>query len=195
MADFTNNKNATKDDNEDKKDLMAPFSAIQILPKDSDEEKDGNMPKNAAQAMMVFLQTNINNGENASKCGTCLSNLLKIFEKGPDGNKKVSIGLGCLCWNCGHCGLPANTSEFPADKVDGKMPPFAKCKGCGRNDETNFLQIKQPDGSILPFIEQQMMTEEADAVPSFAPDFTAETAPEGVSKADVASALGKDTPK
>jgi hypothetical protein len=122
------------------------------------------MPPSAAQAMMVFMNTNINNGENASKCAYCLNRTLKLFADGPNGNQKVSVGQGIICWNCGTCALPANMSEFPASKNDGLMPPFAKCAGCGECEETNFLEIRQPDGTVVPFIEMVLTTEEPSTV-------------------------------
>ena len=169
-------------------EIPGQFAAFQILPKDAEEESDANMPKTAAHAMMVFLNTGINNGANAQKCGQALSTVLKTFEAGPDGNRKVNVGTGILCWNCGHCGLPKNMSDFPADKTDGKMPPLAVCNSCGRNDETNFLHIKQPDGSALPWIDFATMGE-GDATPTFAPDFVASTAAPGVNAAAAAQGL------
>lgn len=143
-------------------EIPAAFSAFHILPKDEVERADTNMPASVAQAMMVFLSTNINNGENAQKCGHCVSAALKLFASGPNGNQKVSIGRACLCWNCGTCALPANLDDFPADKTDGNMPPFARCAGCGESEETNFIEIKQPDGTVVPFIQFEMQTGPAD---------------------------------
>ena len=52
---------------DNKIEIPAAFSAFKILPKDAEEESDGNMPKDAGRAMMVFLSTGINNGLNAQK--------------------------------------------------------------------------------------------------------------------------------
>jgi len=146
-------------------EIPAAFTAFQILPKDEAEAADANMPSTVAQAMMVFLNTNINNGENAEKCRHCVGAALKLFAAGPNGNQKVSIGQACLCWNCGTCALPANAEDFPASKTDGLMPPLAKCAGCGESEETNFIVIKQPDGTVVPFIQTVIAAEEPPADP------------------------------
>lgn len=161
MAEFAKGGEKSGEDTDGgKTQIPAAFTAFKIMPKDKEEEADKNMPATCAHAMMVFLQTQINGGSNALKCYDCISEVLKIFTAGPDGNKKVSIGQGILCWNCGQVGLPSNASAFPADKVDGKMPPMAQCSGCGRDDETNFVQICQPDGTIVPWIQQVVIAEE-----------------------------------
>ena len=167
--------------NNGKIEIPAAFTAFKILPKDAVEESDGNMPKDAARAMMVFLSTGINNGTNAQKCSNAISTALKIFQAGPDGNKKVSVGHAILCWNCGNCGLPKNTTDFPASKTDGKMPPMAICSDCGGCDETNFLRIIQPDGSVVPWIEQCIVVGD-DSTPTFASSLST-SATEVVAKA------------
>ena len=134
-------------------EIPAAFTAFHILPKDEGEFADGRMPKDLAHAMMVFLSTNINDGENGRKCYQCVNSCLKLFAQGPSGNQKVSVGQAILCWNCGTAGLPKNVEDFPPTKVDGKMPPYAICVGCSESEETNFIEIRQPDGTVVPFIE------------------------------------------
>jgi hypothetical protein len=137
-------------------EIPGSYTAFHILPKDEAESGDERMPKTVAHAMMVFLSTNINNGENGRTCNQCMSSCLKIFAAGPNGNQKISVGQAILCWNCGHVGIPANTDDFPPTKTDGLMPPFAKCSACGETEQTNFVEIRQPDGTVIPFIEMAL---------------------------------------
>ena len=105
------------------------------------------MPKNIAEAIALFRS--VNQTSNAEKVGDSMERYLKLLANGPDGKTKVSIGKGCICWSCGYLGLPAN-----ADAAEGDTFVAAKCRVCGLDNDTNYVQGTQPDGTTIPFIEQ-----------------------------------------
>ena len=52
-----------------------------------------------------------------------------------------------MCWECGHVGLPRNR-ERCAEGAD------AQCGGCGGDAQTNMVKVAQPDGTVVPWIEE-----------------------------------------
>ena len=46
-----------------------------------------------------------------------------------------------------------NTNGVP-DTLFKRMPPMAICDNCGGPDMTNWIIPKQPDGSVIPWIQR-----------------------------------------
>lgn len=63
-----------------------------------------------------------------------------INTRGPDGRTTLSMGRGCVCWACGHAGLPLNADK--CDKV--KTTPKPLCGNCGSDAQTNFARPTKP---------------------------------------------------
>ena len=150
-------------------EIPSAFRAFCIEPKDEEEERDQAMPRECAHAMFVFMKSGINAGENAKRCMQCINQALEMLVAGPDGQAKLNIGQACICWGCGHVGIPknyddllkiaattkTNTNGIP-DTLFKRMPPMAICNNCGGPDMTNWVIPKQPDGSIIPWIQRVM---------------------------------------
>ena len=74
---------------------------------------------------------------------------LATFEAGPDGKSAQRLGRACVCWGCGHAGLPRNAAE-----CSEKGPtPKGVCGRCGGDGQTNFLSCVTKDGRTMPWIE------------------------------------------
>ena len=150
-------------------EINGAFQAFKIEPKNENEvehQKQG-MPKDCAYAMAAMLHNN--HVEVAKRCSQCLSETLEILAAGPDGQSKLNIGQAILCWDCGKVGIPKNYDEIlkaktgdngdrdssaPPSAMFSKMPPFAKCDNCGKDQTTNWVVPMQPDGSVLPWIQR-----------------------------------------
>jgi len=130
--------------------IPAAYASFHVLPNASDDPSDERMPKNLAQACLLFHQTN--NDKCLDRLHEDMGRLLSILAKGPDGKTKISIGKGCICWSCGFVGLPSNAQEV--ETTSGFIA--ATCKLCSLNDDTNFIEGRQPDGSAIPFIEADL---------------------------------------
>ena len=139
------------------------FTAFTIAPKDEEEKKDERMPRECAHAMFVFVKSGINNHDNARRCKQCISETLEMLQQGPDGATKLNIGQAVICWGCGHVGIPTNyddilrtvgKSEDQPVQMFESMPPLAICEHCSGENMTNWVIPKQPDGSILPWIQR-----------------------------------------
>jgi hypothetical protein len=83
---------------------------------------------------------------------------LGILSAGPDGKSKISVGKAVICWSCGYCGIPSNIDELTdKSKSDESVANMsAKCTGCGDDHETNYVQLIQPDGSVIPWIDSDV---------------------------------------
>ena len=79
----------------------------------------------------------------------CTTRALELLELGPDGRSSQLIGRACVCWACGHVGLPANAANC---SMKGPTPA-GECYQCGGADQTNFVRIVRADGSACPWIE------------------------------------------
>ena len=44
--------------------------------------------------------------------------LLEVLALGPTGRDKQRLGRGCVCWGCGHAGLPRNADAVSAKVAD-----------------------------------------------------------------------------
>lgn len=71
-----------------------------------------------------------------------------ILSLGPDGTKSQSLGTAAVCWGCGYVGLPKNP--------DAGENAIAQCSGCGSNEQTNYVKVKQPQGTVIPWMENKV---------------------------------------
>lgn len=116
------------------------------LERKRDETDDANFPPNLHAA--CELLSRVGAAGQLQQCMQCINAYLKILQQGPDGKTTQSMGRACICWNCGHVGLPFNAakcgegSEVPGD-----------CKMCRNTEQTNFVRVAKPDGTIIPWIE------------------------------------------
>ena len=44
--------------------------------------------------------------------------LLEVLALGPTGRDKQRLGRGCVCWGCGHAGLPRHADAVSATVAD-----------------------------------------------------------------------------
>lgn len=131
----------------EKLNVPETFAVFKLIARDEEEENDPNRPHNIAEAIAVFFSAG--HQASAEKCHECVTRMLSLLQRGPDGKSKFSIGEAVLCWNCGHTGIPANASTLTSS-VDHK---HGVCKKCGDNEQTNFVRGFQPGGSQIPWIE------------------------------------------
>lgn len=125
-----------------------------MVPSSAAEGQEANFPRNLHNAAELFLRAGL--AQNARRCiQRCLA-LLEVLKEGPDGKRSHSMGRGAVCWQCGHCGLPANAAE--CSETDIKPAP--KCGACKSDAQTNFIKVVAEDGSVCPWIE---LKEDADA--------------------------------
>ena len=79
-----------------------------------------------------------------SACLTCLTCVIC---------RMSYAGNGCICFECGHVGLPRNNDEACAAKGDASSPSpdfgFV-CKKCLTSNSVNLVLGMQRDGSVLP---------------------------------------------
>ena len=75
---------------------------------------------------------------------------VRALEAGPDGKSAQRLGRACICWACGHVGLPRNAAR--CSEV-GPLPAGV-CGSCGEDGQSNFVQAVSSDGCKLPWIER-----------------------------------------
>ena len=88
----------------------------------------------------------------AKRIKQCTDAFLELVRKGPDGTSSQSMGRAAVCWQCGYVGLPKNAD------AGGRSDAVAQCGGCGCDDQTNYVKCKQPDGSVVPWMENKVRT-------------------------------------
>mmetsp|Transcript_9993 Transcript_9993/g.25497 ORF Transcript_9993/g.25497 Transcript_9993/m.25497 type:complete len:270 (-) Transcript_9993:1473-2282(-) len=111
--------------------LRAAF--VQVEPNPG-EESDANFPRNLHNAAELFLRAGLL--PNAQRLHAAVSKLFTLLEQGPDGRTTHTVGRACVCWGCGHVGLPAN-----ADSCSERGPtPTGICRQCGGSEQTNFVR-------------------------------------------------------
>eukprot|EP00980_Cylindrotheca_fusiformis_P030240 scaffold24593_cov176-Cylindrotheca_fusiformis.AAC.3 len=128
-------------------EVSPKYATIGVIP-NGDEGKDANFPRNLHNAAELFLKLGM--VPNAVKLKDATDKLLKMYESEP--KTSVTLGKGCVCWSCGHCGIPRDYDE--SRKTPGP------CFKCSETNQINWVVIKSPDGSILPWIEASAMTAE-----------------------------------
>eukprot|EP00658_Telonema_sp_P-2_P017314 TRINITY_DN1670_c0_g1_i1.p2 TRINITY_DN1670_c0_g1~~TRINITY_DN1670_c0_g1_i1.p2 ORF type:complete len:148 (-),score=24.79 TRINITY_DN1670_c0_g1_i1:331-774(-) len=123
------------------------YANIKVEP-NAGEASDSNFPRNLHNAAELFLRVGL--VEHAQRLQTCTSALFQVLGEGPDGSATHAIGRACVCWGCGHVGLPANRAECS----DAGASPAGKCGHCCSDEQTNFVRITQPGSTdVLPWIE------------------------------------------
>mmetsp|Transcript_8375 Transcript_8375/g.15768 ORF Transcript_8375/g.15768 Transcript_8375/m.15768 type:complete len:146 (+) Transcript_8375:171-608(+) len=134
--------------------IPAVYNSFQIKPKE-DEKNDANFPKTVSEAMVLFHR--VGKPEFAEELRNNMEAMLQVLQQGPDGKSQVAFGNGCICFECGHVGLPKNNDEASVAKGDSVSPPvdFAfACKKCITSSSVNLVLGMQPDGTVLPWIEK-----------------------------------------
>ena len=106
-----------------------------MVPSSAAEGQEANFPRNLHNAAELFLRAGL--AQNARRCIQRCSALLEVLKEGPDGKRSHSMGRGAVCWQCGHCGLPANAAE--CSETDIKPAP--KCGACKSDAQTNFIKV------------------------------------------------------
>ena len=119
----------------------------QVEPNDADEASSPNFPRNLHNAAELFSA--LGHGASARRLHECTTRVLQLLEVGPDGRSSQIIGRACICWACGHVGLPANAASC---SIKGPTPA-GECYACGGADQTNFVKVVRADGSACPWIE------------------------------------------
>eukprot|EP00966_Prymnesium_polylepis_P101437 2349328-Prymnesium_polylepis.1 len=85
----------------------------------------------------------------ARRLHQCTSRALDTLELGPDGRTSQRLGRACVCWECGHVGLPLNAAQCS----ERRPLPAGECAQCRSADQTNFVRVVRADGSACPWIE------------------------------------------
>ena len=123
-----------------------PCYATLIVFAAGNEASDPNFPKNLHMGMQLFGMHNML--PQARACKNSVDTYKKLLAAGPD-NSSVSMGTACICWDCGIVALPENSDDIGEDLSKG-VPFCSKCKLC---EQCNFVTVKQPDGSTVPWIQ------------------------------------------
>ena len=71
-----------------------------------------------------------------------------MYSDGPDGSVTHSMGRACVCWGCGHVGIPQNSAQVS----DQGCKPAGQCAQCKDDGQTNFVRVTNGDQS-MPWIE------------------------------------------
>ena len=120
------------------------LSSIAVVPK-ADEKGDANFPRNLHNAAELFLR--VGHVGSARKLNVACTKLFECYAQGP-GGLHMKMGNGCVCWACGHAGLPANAD---ADPTQGGASPV--CASCGEASQTNFVRFTGEGKKELPWVE------------------------------------------
>eukprot|EP00943_MAST-04B_sp_MAST-4B-sp1_P009845 g9845.t1 len=116
-------------------EIKPSFANIKVEPK-KEEENEVRFPRNLHNACELFVMTNQHGS--ALRCSSSINKYLDLLAANPDGTSKNNIGRACICWVCGHLGIPANANEMPESGYSNIMP---KCKQCNSSEQTNFIKI------------------------------------------------------
>jgi hypothetical protein len=128
-------------------EISSKYSSISVVP-NGDEGNDPNFPRNLHNAAELFLKLGM--VPNAGMLKNTTDKVLEMYEKDP--TTSVKLGQGCVCWQCGFCGIPKDYDE--SRKTPGP------CFNCNEKNQINWVAVKRPDGSNVPWIEASAMTEE-----------------------------------
>mmetsp|Transcript_16265 Transcript_16265/g.30699 ORF Transcript_16265/g.30699 Transcript_16265/m.30699 type:complete len:198 (-) Transcript_16265:146-739(-) len=146
-------------------------ASMLVIPK-SDEINDSNMPRNLHNAAELFLRAGMVDAARNVKEAT--SKLLDMYASDPDGKTNVNVGRACVCWSCGHCGVPkGNNNNKNSISDDVRKVPPGPCSKCGEKDQINWIKVYNPtENEIknkkknkkkkeeLPWIEAPELSEE-----------------------------------
>ncbi len=136
------------------------YRCFKVVKNQSDPPADyARMPKDLCDAVALFTMT----GQSAcaEKCRSCVDSILEILQRGPEGNKNVNIGSACVCWRCGFVGIPKNAADIGLQTTEvSTSASLCVCSACGEFEDTNPVCGKQPDGTVIPWIEHSQRAEE-----------------------------------
>ena len=125
-------------------EVSPKYATIQIQPNGT-EGQDANFPRNLHNAVELFLKCGL--VPNAVRLKECTDKLLDIYSKDP--TKSIKVGRACICWKCGHCGIPKDSEK-------------QVCLHCQESNQVNWVRVLHPNGDQqeLPWIERADLTEE-----------------------------------
>ena len=124
----------------------ARFATFKIDHNDESERRAANFPRSLHNAAELFIH--LGHSECAARLHQCVMRHLQTLAAGPDGRSAQRLGRACICWSCGHVGLPRNSASCS----DKGPKPAGVCDGCGDDSQTNFVRCVQ-EGQSLPWIE------------------------------------------
>jgi hypothetical protein len=142
--------------------ISPQYASINIVPKPDGEEHDKNFPHNLHNAAELFLRVGM--VENAERLKTCADQMIDLYADNPDGKTGMRFGRACLCWNCGHCGLPKGHQHDGPSKNTTNTPP-GPCFHCGETDQVNWVQVTQSQGGVTGKGRRKGKTQKIDEIP------------------------------
>ena len=146
------------------------FASIKIEPNDEEEDANSNFPRNLHNAVELFVVTGQTSA--GARLSSATSAMLKIYSE-PSDMTNYAMGRACVCWACGHAGLPANRDELSETDVgaavyrSGRAAPHARksagpapeCGACDSSSATNFLTVLRATGggsaTAIPWIQRK----------------------------------------
>jgi hypothetical protein len=146
------------------------FASIKIEPNDEEEDANSNFPRNLHNAVELFVVTGQTSA--GARLSSATSAMLKIYSE-PSDMTNYAMGRACVCWACGHAGLPANRDELSETDVGAAVyrsgraaPPARKragpapeCGACDSSSATNFLTVLRATGggsaTAIPWIQRK----------------------------------------
>jgi len=123
------------------------FATFKVEPNDEGEAASPNFPRSLHNAAELFAH--LGHTESAAALHRCVTNALTTLAAGPDGKSSQKLGRACVCWSCGHVGLPRNSAHC----ADAGPTPAGVCASCGDDSQTNFVKHTTKEGKTLPWIE------------------------------------------
>lgn len=132
------------------------FASILCVRK-ADEMQDKNFPSNLLSSLELFSKLNMI--AQGRRLRACVDDFAGLLASGPP-KEAVSMGCACVCWSCGHVGLPVNAGDVnraaPASASPEKLSraPRAICRQC-QDTTTNLVRVTQRDGTVIPWIESK----------------------------------------
>ena len=151
-------------------EISPQFANIKVQP-NGNEGLDANFPKNLHNAAELFLKCGL--VPNAVKLKECVDSLLERYASNSD-QQNVSLaglrlGQACVCWECGHCGMPKNggVSSSSSSSSNAQLPP-GPCANCNGTNQVNWVIVTRGGANAgcgdnmetLPWIEETALTEE-----------------------------------
>jgi len=141
-------------------EVSPQYANIQVIPK-GNEGSDANFPRNLHNAAELFLRVGM--VPNVVRLKETTDKELELYESPNNEGRGVKLGRACVCWTCGHCGIPKDYKE------QNSQPP-GPCFNCDEIDQVNWLRIVKSSRSNsnddddvgsaeLPWIEVAPMTE------------------------------------
>eukprot|EP00967_Tisochrysis_lutea_P106919 scaffold164343_cov27-Tisochrysis_lutea.AAC.1 len=122
------------------------FASVKVEPNPG-EQSDANFPRNLHNAAELFAAHRMQAQAAALHCSA--DTFFSLLAAGPTGRQSQRLGRACICWDCGHAGLPTNAAKV----AETGSEPRGICSNCGDSTQTNFLRVVQADGAVVPWIE------------------------------------------